>query len=537
MSVQTATPTVTDRVITRYWPGWGLKRLRARTAAAAIGAMASGFRSARQTRLQSDWVPTLGSADTDALRDLDTLRAKSRDLVRMDSYAQVLGSIVDHVVGTGLVPHSRVNAKALGITEAVAEDFQEQAELAFSVWMPFADARRQLDFYGLQELAYRSMLEDGEWFGRRISVDEVSMQALGMPYSVAYEMIDPDRVVSPNKAVFQKLGGRTEHTVRHGIEVNVFGAPVAYWVLKRHPAERGFVALRGRSNSEFVRVPASRMIHLFRPLRVGQTRGIPHMAPELNTFEMINRLFEAELVTALVVACHSIFIKKDSAAEYAATVAPITNDRGQREETLEPGTKQYLNPGEDVVAFSPNRPSNTFPPFVEILLRKMATGLGITYEQLAKDFTKTNFSSGRQAAMLAQKFFNREQRMVARVLAQPVWRDVLREAAQAGDLPRISEINRSREPFYFNATWSGPGYGYIEPTKEVAAAKAGVDMGISTLERECAKLGLDWRDVLAQRAREQRKAEELGVTLDGPAAVVETLGAVRGYDDEDRQAA
>lgn len=501
-----------DRAIGLLSPSRELARTRDRALTREISALAGSYEAARKTRMNRDWIPTLGSADTDILFDLNLLRARSRELVRNDGYAQVLDSIVDHVVGCGLRPHSRVNAKLLQMDPKAARAFEETADAAFLVWCDSADAAGVHDFFSLQQMVYRASLEDGEAFVRRIQLTDAQMEAWGVPYSLSYELIDPDRVISPTRQLFEKTSGTKGNTVKHGIEVDAYGRPVSYWVARQHPAERflgGGVRYRP---DDFVRVPATAMKHVFRPLRVGQTRGVPHMAPELDTFHDLDRLFEAELVTALVVACHSIFIRKHS-PEDAAGLAPETTPSGQRIETLEPGIVTYLGPDEEPFAFNPNRPGNTFAPFVEILLRKMATGIGVTYEQLAKDFTKTNFSSGRQASLLAQKFFSREQARVTRQLCRPIRRELLDEAVLARDLVLAQELTPRRRFFLFHAVWAGPGYGYIDPIKEVTASKDAISAGLSTLAEECAKVGRDWHDTLEQQAREREVADNLGLTL------------------------
>ncbi len=40
-----------------------------------------------------------------------------------------------------------------------------------------------------------------------------------------------------------------------------------------------------------------------------------------------------------------------------------------------------------------------------------------------------------------------------------------------------------------------------------------LEIGLSTLEDECATQGLDWEEVLEQRAREQTKMQELGLSM------------------------
>lgn len=61
------------------------------------------------------------------------------------------------------------------------------------------------------------------------------------------------------------------------------------------------------------------------------------------------------------------------------------------------------------------------------------------------------------------------------------------------------------------ASWL-PGHGWVDPVKEAQACQIRMDIGLSTLEAECAGQGLDWEEVLEQRAREKAKLAELGLT-------------------------
>lgn len=502
-----------DRLVGTLSPSWAARRARARAITRAMSSLTGGrggYRSARKNRLNDSWMPLSHSADTAILYDLEELRRKSRDLVRNNAYAQVIGAIADHVVGSGLRPYSRVRADALGIDSEQAEAFQNAAEDVFDVWSPVADVRGQLSFGQLQRLAYRTMLEDGEAFVRRVQLPESVMTAHGLPFSTAYEMVDADRVCSPNRRVVSRLPNG--HTMRLGVEVNGFGRPVFYWVLKDHPAERQSLS---RSADAFVRVPAKEINHLYRPIRPGQTRGVPHLSPDLDTFYQLDELFKFELVTAQVVACHSLFITKKNADDYGPGLPGETTSDGDREQYVEPGLVTYLGEGEEPHNFNPNRPGNTFPPFVHILLQKLAAGTSVTYEHISRDFSKANFSSGRLAQQMARKFFGGEQELVKLRVAQPAWRDVQREAYLAERLmpARRHQITDQNEALYLHAGWSGPGYGYVDPVKEITAAGMAVDLNLSTLADECAAVGKDWREVIDQRAKEIKYAERRGVEM------------------------
>ena len=53
--------------------------------------------------------------------------------------------------------------------------------------------------------------------------------------------------------------------------------------------------------------------------------------------------------------------------------------------------------------------------------------------------------------------------------------------------------------------------GWIDPVKEAQASQIRMQIGLSTLEEECAMQGMDWEEVLEQRAREQAKLQALGL--------------------------
>lgn len=62
-------------------------------------------------------------------------------------------------------------------------------------------------------------------------------------------------------------------------------------------------------------------------------------------------------------------------------------------------------------------------------------------------------------------------------------------------------------------SWIGAARGQIDEMKETQAAILKVKFGLSTLELEAAKFGLDWRDVIKQRVREQNEIKRLGVDI------------------------
>ena len=84
---------------------------------------------------------------------------------------------------------------------------------------------------------------------------------------------------------------------------------------------------------------------------------------------------------------------------------------------------------------------------------------------------------------------------------------------------------------YSQATWFSSGRGQIEEVKETQAASLRLKANLSTLEDEAARLGKDWRKVLAQIARERAFAKKLGIDLNFEDNAMNALsGAARSKD-------
>jgi len=128
-----------------------------------------------------------------------------------------------------------------------------------------------------------------------------------------------------------------------------------------------------------------------------------------------------------------------------------------------------------------------------------------------KDFSKTNYSSARAALLEAWRYFNSIRGWLQVHWCNPVFELWLEEAIDKG-LVQAPDFEANRYA-YTRSVWIGPGRGWVDPTKEAEAAEMRMANNLSTLERECAEQGLDWEEVLEQRAREKALLEELGLSM------------------------
>ncbi len=118
--------------------------------------------------------------------------------------------------------------------------------------------------------------------------------------------------------------------------------------------------------------------------------------------------------------------------------------------------------------------------------------------------------------MEAWRFFSGRRQWLATYWARPVYALWLEEAINKGliEAPNFYQQKQA----WTRSKWIGSGRGWIDPVKEAQASNIRMNIGLSTLEEECAAQGLDWEEVLEQRAREQAKQKELGLTTDNTVA-------------------
>ena len=173
-----------------------------------------------------------------------------------------------------------------------------------------------------------------------------------------------------------------------------------------------------------------------------------------------------------------------------------------------------LFPGEKFGIQNAARPAAQFGEFEKACLRNIASGLGLSYEQLSQDWSSTNYSSARAALIEVWRGFNRSRTRFAEQFATPWYMLWMEEAIDRGDLklPKGGPDFYEAKGAYCRAKWIGPPRGWVDPVKEGQAAQIRMDSLLSTLEEECAEQGRDYEEVLDQVQRENLMLKERGLT-------------------------
>lgn len=492
--------------------------------AGGVGSASSGgygYTGARIDRAQlSRWIVQGGSPRADIIRDLPTLRARSREQMRNAPVALgALNTAVNHVVGTGLSCRPTINGKLLGLTDEQVTAWQDDAAFRFDEWACSieSDAARRLDFYGLQELAFRSFMESGDGF-----VLTPRLARADGAVRLALQLIEADRCCNPNR-------GQDTATLIDGVEIrSETSEAVAFQFASVHP---GDPTVAPTSNT-WSRVPVRgdrtgrrSVLHLMKQLRPDQVRGVPWISPILEPLKQLQRWSDAELNAAVVSSLMSVFIKMDADAfqdlfdedAQASLVDKATSWSGE----MESGKAINLLPGEDITSPTPGRPNPDFDPFWTAMVRQIGMALGLPFEVLVMHF-QSSYSAARAALLMAWKEWRGRRDFLAKTLCQPVYELWL--ADEVAD-NRISAAGFFSDPViraaWCGAEWTGDALGSLDPVKEALAAKARVELGISTKDAESIQYdGVPWINKHRQRVREEQAERADGLASD-PAAEAE----------------
>lgn len=435
--------------------------------------MAGGYNATKGGRLRKSRSSLGGSADDQiSSSDLWKIREACRDLLRNNPLAAgLIQTMVDNIIGVGHTPQAKTDDTTWN---DLAEDYWAKTRL---------DYRGVLTNREVQRVYFRSVLRDGD----------MGCQLIGG----RLQGIEGDRIDTP-------MDRATKGNVFMGVETNAVGTPVRYWIGKRTGAY-GVVDAQPISASDF--------LHLYRPERLSQTRGVPIEGPIIDTLDRIDDTAEAVIIAHQLAACQGLLIQKEyqddlSFSNVESEENAATGDSEYWEE-MEPGMIQYLKPGESMNQVKPEHPGQRFGEMIRELGRFTGRHMGLPIELILLDFSESNFSNTRMAVLEARQAFKGWQQWWQEAFLQPVWQYRISWAMKHGKLPPAPDGQA------WNVEWHAPGWPWVDPLKDVQADVLAMRNNITPRSAICAKYGFHWADVDRQR-EEERKAEPQGAEAGPP---------------------
>lgn len=515
------------------------KRAITTTATPVTPAASGGLEGAdaRSRRLAS-WLPSAGSPDVIINRAKPLADDRGRDLARNDpTTANAVRINQNGVVGTRYRLSATPNWRVLGATPEWAEEFQRVVEARFGLvaesprhWL---DARRKLTLTQMIRSAVAGFVVTGEC----LFVAEWIKDS-DRPCRTALQSVSPARLTNPN-------GVADSATMRRGVELDSRGRPLAYHIQSAHPGDWGvnfdlWTWKRVRSELPWGR---PQVLHIFDPMESEQNRGLSDLVAAMESMQMTRKFRGVALENAIVNASYAAAIESELPSEVivaamggGADSSAWTGPIGQYLAALDgyigeanglrmdgvmiphlfPGTKLTMKPA--------GTPGGVGSDFEVSMLRHIAAGLGLSYEELSRDFSRLSYSGGRLSLVSVERQTAARKRLVADGVADfayGLWLE--EELNQMDNVPPLPGRSRAetRDAFYrplgreafCSAEWIGASAGQVDELKETQAAMMRIKAGLSTWEAECARLGKDWRDVYTQQQRERAEAERLDLNF------------------------
>lgn len=493
-----------DRIIGVFSPAAAVRRTQDRAT------LQRAYAGAEANRLTNNKKPKNQAADNELMGPFgaDATRAWARCLVRDNAYAWgVVDTIVSSVIGCGITAQSQVETPE----GTDIEDVNEKRDRVWQEWCEVCDVNGRLTFAEIQQLAQREMVEAGEVLIHLVNTPKQQDRGIYRPVPFALELIEADRLATEKDTHRIRPGG--DNKIVRGVELDELGKPLAYWIYPEHPNGPGAIRVTP------VRIDAKDILHLFRVDRIGQSRGVSWFAPVMSWLRDLGIYVDNEIQASAVASCFGVAVKTDGRAGSGlmpSTDSESTDTNGNTFEYLEPAMVVHLQPGESVESINPGRPNSASEPWINLMLRGISVGTGLSYEVVSRNYSGTSYSSSRTSMLEDRRRFRRWQRYAVGHLCQPVWDRFCDQAATAGvdGFPSMAELLADRRA-ETAVEWQTPEWEWVDPQSEQAASDAALTSFQSTYQLELGQRGRSWRNVFYQRAKEEKLKRQLGlVTAD-----------------------
>ncbi|MBR1421362.1 MAG: phage portal protein [Selenomonadaceae bacterium] len=463
-----------------------------------------GGASNRKKTLKS-WNPISLSSKSDINYNLSKLRNRSRDLVMNSPIGSaVIETCAIYTIGRGLKLFPRINAEILGMTQEEAREWNHRTASEFELWAmnPETDWNKRNNFYDLQWIAFESYLIDGDSF----LLFRRQRPSIRNPYTLRLQLLEGNRVCNPYESIY--TSGNVSYAdngnrIIDGVELDSNGRQIAYWIASSVPGDYVDSAL-----PRWTRVKAigdltgfRNILQISHDIRADQLRGVPILAPVIETLKQISRYTSAELDSAVVRSYYSVFFTQmldGSQMDLNSLRSEGAEPLDVSEMKLGSGTIAALPAGVDVKSLDSSRQS-AFPSFVTELIKQIGASLSIPFEVLMHSFN-SSYSASRAALLQAWDHFSARRAWFVRDFLRPVYETWLNEAILQGRIiaPGFFDDPLTRAA-YESADWYGSRMLLLDPKKELEATKMKIEMGLSTRQHETAELmGTDFEKNVEQ---------------------------------------
>lgn len=465
--------TFLDKVIGVFSPKLQAQRVKAR---GELEFLKRSYDAASRYSTDDSRIITSGSANSETRGAQQTLRNKGRDATRNNPYAgKALASIVSNTVGSGIIPN--IKAKSKLQTKRLGDAWKKWAETTL------CDSQGRHNFYSMQALALRSIVESGE---------VLFLKEINSGYGHQLRILESDFIATHKNSIGNN---NTEDRIVQGVRINKSGRVVSYFIFETHPGET-------TSSYKELEVSKDKLIHIFKQDRPDQVRGVSWFHPVLRQLSDFNEFQQATLINRKVSACFSAFITVND-GDSTLSSADLQAKR-EADNMLAPGQIRYLSQGEHVELATPPAVQG-YDEYCRQTLRAIASGLGVTYEALTSDYSQVNFSSGRMGHIEFRRNVEMWRwSMLIPQFCEPAFEHFLSWANLSEGIPTEG----------VTCEWICPSWALIDPEKEISAMIKSIRNGLTSRPKAILELGYDPEQLNVEIAESNQKLDDLEIVLD-----------------------
>ena len=456
------------------------------------------YLAARPDRIAGSFSLGVSSTSADAREGLRGLVRHSRHMAQNDDYMKAfLRACRRNIIGPSGIALQDQARDSNGKLDKVAN---RQIEDAFWRWGKLGGATvcGRFSWLDVQNIVTTTLPRDGNVLLRLYRGREFG------PYGFQVQIIDVDLLDIEMSRRDLDGGGYIEA----GIECNELDRPVAYHLWSAHPGS-------ARARRERLRVPASDIIHLFVPDEPGQMLGVPWAHTALRRLNLMHGYEEAALVAARTGAAKMGFFTREFNDDIDPDKARELTDENRPEiSEVAAGEFETLPMGYDFKSFNPRYPDGQMNPFMQLMLRGAAAGLGVAYHSLANDLTGANFSSLHHGVSEERAEWRTLQNYMGEHLHERVKNAWLEMALLLQKIPLpIAKFDK-----FSDAAWKPRGWKAINPVDEANANQTEIESGLRSPQDVVGDRGHDLEEVYEQIAAARDLAQSYGLTF-APRAV------------------
>lgn len=446
----------------------------------------SFYEGGKITRANNDFHNATGTFEELASVDRDTLRARARWLHENNPImSNIDESIKNYVIGGGIKFQLKLENDALN------SEIETKWEYAKSS----LDVTNREHFDDMCSSILKTRFMDGEVPIYLPIIKDGSETRLGV------QLIEADRFALGK---FNIKNG----VFFDGIETDVIGKPIAY-----HFQNNLFntVAIkRGAVNSD-IRLAASDMLYYYkRDNRTSQYRGISEYKQAITDLKNFQAYIRATIESARSRANISYVISKENKPQ----INSFSRDKDLNPiEEINGIFVQYLNKGEKLEKLDPDQVGDNFSNFVGNIVRLIAVARKVSYELALRDYTNTNYSSGRMSLLQDKKLFENEFAHFSRNVYKPILMKWLELEVMKGNIKHISysQFLAFKSDIYNSITLYAPKQEWVDPQKEANALAIELANKTKTYQEVYSSRGIDWEEAFEQSAKETARMKELGI--------------------------